>query len=318
VATSTQIPSPATLPITASYLTATSAPSQNLLAYWHLLSLDAPTVAMLWTWFIARSCGIHLPPTAVLAMGTAVWLLYAADRLLDSRNLLRSSIKSFILSEANISAQSEANNSSKSLEPRHHFHRHHQRRFRFGILAAAFALATLIPQLAAPSIRLYALLGTVLTVYFGLIHLQRNPAPRLPKEIAVGIFFSAATFIPTVARQPTLRAQLLPAAIFFGLTCSLNCLFIYAWEHPSPFPEAHATTRLALRHLRPLIGLAVLGSFTLTLRLTRWQLPCAVAIAASFLLLLHCNRRHLSATTLRASADLCLLTPILFTLTLPS
>ena len=57
------------------------------LVLWHLLSLDAPTVAALWTWFIARANHIRLPLASPVAMALAVWMLYAADRLLDARLL---------------------------------------------------------------------------------------------------------------------------------------------------------------------------------------------------------------------------------------
>jgi hypothetical protein len=57
------------------------------LALWHLLSLDAPTIAALWTWFIASANHIHLPIASTLAMALAVWMLYAADRLMDARLL---------------------------------------------------------------------------------------------------------------------------------------------------------------------------------------------------------------------------------------
>jgi len=276
----------------------------NPLVLWHLLSLDAPTVAMLWTWFIARSSGVRLPLTAVLAMGIAVWMLYAADRLLDSRSSLTTR--------------------PSELEARHHFHRTHQRSFRRGILLAAFALCFLLPQLALQSIRLYTLLGAPLLAYFVLIHRGTQTSartPRLPKEIAVGIFFSAATFIPTVARNPTLRLSLLPAALLFGLVCSLNCLFIYAWEHPDATgvsqSATHPATRLALRYLptiAALVALASLGTATGLLSAhhrTPWPLPAATAAAANCLLVLHRARQHLSAIPLRAAADLCLLTPLL-------
>ena len=57
------------------------------LTLWHLLSLDAPTVAVLWTWFIARTNHVHLPLASLAAMALAVWILYAADRFLDARLL---------------------------------------------------------------------------------------------------------------------------------------------------------------------------------------------------------------------------------------
>jgi len=57
------------------------------LVLWHLLSLDAPTIAVLWTWFVARMTRTAVPWTTEAAMGVTVWLLYAADRLLDTRAL---------------------------------------------------------------------------------------------------------------------------------------------------------------------------------------------------------------------------------------
>lgn len=282
-----------------------SVPSENLIirgiAFWHLLSLDAPSVAVLWTWFLARINYIPLPPTAILAMGIAVWMLYAADRLLDTRSLPSNPPFEGIHAE---------------LELRHHFHRHHQKFFRWAILLSSISLAVLLPGLAPQSIRLYLALGTLLMGYFAIIHAGfgvHRAAHRLPKELAVGAFFSAATFIPTVSRNPALRAALFPGAILFAALCSLNCLFIYAWEHPSTSPQAHFATRIALRFL-PTLTISVMG-IGLLLSVTDHSLPRPIplscAIAALLLLLLHKNSHRFAPTTLRAAADICLLTPFL-------
>jgi len=265
---------------------------------WHLLSLDAPTLAMLWTWFLARANHIKLPATAIVAMGIAVWMLYAADRLLDSRVLPRGV-------------------ADRELEARHYFHRNHQRGFRWGILVAAIALAVLLPQLSPQSIRLYLVLGMLLFGYFILIHINSSDTGpkthRLPKELAVGVFFSAATFIPTVAHDPRLRTALLPGAVLFAVLCSLNCLFIYRWEHPAASPHTHPATKLALRFLPHLTVAAATSGIILAMadHSLPWTIPCACALATISLLVLNHNRHRLSATTLRATADLCLLTPLL-------
>jgi hypothetical protein len=302
VATSTPLAEPAAGSVKAR--SQLHSPARSPLIYWHLLSLDAPSVAMVWTWFIARTSDIHLPATSILAMGLAVWALYAADRLLDSATASRSA-------------------ATHSLEVRHLFHRHHQWPFRAGILACSLGLGFLVPRLPASSIHLYTILGALLVAYLLLIHLPQRSMPRLPKEIAVGIFFSAAAFIPTVARNPALRWQLLPAAMLFGLACSLNCLFIYAWEHPvtGPLPstqgDAHPATRLALSFLpqiSALVLLTCLGLMPFASPAVR-ELFFATAAAVAFLLVLHRFRRYFDATTLRAAADLCLLTPIVFALT---
>jgi hypothetical protein len=275
----------------------------NPLALWHLLSLDAPSVATLWTWFIASTNHVRIPLSSAIAMTLAVWTLYAADRLMDAR-LLDNHLKQH-----------------EDLEARHYFHHLHRFAFLTGILLASIALATLLPRLEPAAIHLYLILGALVSAYFILIHAtnsaatQQSIAHRLPKEIAVGLFFAAATFIPTVARRPDLRLTLLPAAILFAALCSLNCLFIYAWEHPAPqaTQRTHAITRVALRNLPLLTILLTLSSLILTIldHEAPWPITCAIAIAAALLLFLNKQRNTISRVILRAAADLALTTPIL-------
>lgn len=297
-------------------LTATRAASPTpALHLWHLLSLDAPTVAALWTWFIARTIHLRLPLVSILTMFIAVWILYAADRLLDARQLFANP------------------RHVDNLEARHLFHHRHSTAFLSGIAISSIAMAALLPQITPSALHLYLILGGLLIGYFILIHATSSPtAPdgsshRLPKEFAVGLFFAAATFIPTVARRPELRLPLLPPALLLATLCSLNCLFIYAWEHePSKatpsnatptYPAAHPTTRLALRNLALLaiiaatIGLA-LTALALTDHSAPWQLFAASTLAIAILLTLDASRQQLRPTTLRAAADLALLTPLLF------
>lgn len=266
---------------------------------WHLLSLDAPSVASLWVWFIASANHIRLPLSSIISMFIAVWMLYAADRLLDARLL-------------DTHAEPE-----QHLEARHFFHYRHRTGFLAGILVASAALAPLLLRLTADAVHLYLILGGLLFGYFTLIHATRS-AHRFPKEIAVGIFFAAAIFIPTVGRRPELRLALLPSALLFASLCSLNCLFIYAWEHVPGFHvradhPVHAITRFALAHLRvfAVIVIAMATLLALLTRSTPWPIPLAIAFSAGLLLLLHYGRRRFSALTLRATADLALLTPIL-------
>jgi hypothetical protein len=287
----------------------TKIPSNNSpLALWHLLSLDAPTIAALWTWFIARANHIHLPAASIIAMAVAVWTLYAADRLMDARLM---------------DARLLENAAEEDLEARHYFHHRHRIAFLTGILLASIALAFLLPRLEAAALHLYLVLGGLLVGYFILIHAtpsaatSRTTARRLPKEIAVGIFFASAIFIPTVARRPDLRLTLLPAALLFAALCSLNCLFIYAWEHlnPSHGHPPHATTRLALRHL-PSLAISIPAVAVILLCLNKihqapWPIPAACAISATLLLLLHRHPHNIPPITLRAAADLTLITPIL-------
>ena len=275
--------------------------STNPLALWHLLSLDASTVAVLWTWFIASANHVHLPLSSALAMAITVWMLYAADRLMDAR-----------LMDAHPLGANPTHH--QDLEARHYFHHRHRPAFLAGIILASIALAALLPRLDAQAIHLYLILGGLVCGYFIVIHATHS-AHRLPKEIAVGFCFAAATFIPTVARRPDLRLPLLHSAILFATLCSINCLYIYAWEHEDHCPDrpTHAITRIALNNLSSLTILVALSGVTLALfdHSTPQTIPYATALSASILLLLHKQRRSIPRITLRAAADVALTTPIL-------
>jgi hypothetical protein len=244
-----------------------------VLERWHLLSLDAPTVAAVWTWFVARWARVELPWTAVAGMFCAVWVLYAADRLLDARELRRG-----------IEAD--------ELEARHFFHFANGRWFRWGIGAGCVGLAVLLPTMMVAEVRLYLTLGALLVGWFVVIHSGRKP---LPKELVVGVFFAAAVFIPTVARAPGMRGELVAPAVLFAGLCSLNCLFIFVWEHEG---SAAAAWAVWLGSGLALAGLGVRGMV----------LP--VGLSAGLLVGLHGVRKRVGRTTMRALADLVLLTPL--------
>ena len=266
------------------------------LVLWHLMSLDAPAVAVLWTWFAARIAGITLPLATLVAMGLAVWVLYAADRLLDTRAL-------------------DPMGDPGEFEARHFFHHRHRTAFATGIVVATIALAFLLPRLAPDAIHLYLTEAALMAGYFLLIHATPMRAGRrriaLPKELMVGPFFAAATFIPTVARNPGMRLALLPDAVLFAALCCLNCLFIYAWEHPQP--KAHWTTNRAVPKLPVLAALLIATSLAVAVAYRAfWMYPVACAVCASALLALDRMRSGLARPTLRTAADAALLAPLLF------
>jgi hypothetical protein len=269
---------------------------------WHLLSLDAPTVAALWTYFLARSVGLTLPWASPLAMFIAVWMIYAADRLLDARAL----------------DGLDGGSASHDLEERHRFHHRHRGRFLSILVPAAFSLMCLLPRIDSGALLLYSLLATLLATWLIVIHVRSrcdSATRRLPKELAVGVFFPAAVFVPTVARAPQLQLRLLPCALLFAGVCTLNCLFVYAWEHPQAHPEnsrAHWTTLWAINHLPQLVLTLVALSALAALPASLVRPPAlACALSAALLLFLHIQRRRVLPVNLRAAADAALLTPLL-------
>ena len=276
----------------------------RILHLWHLLSLDAPSVAGLWTWFIAATLRVRIPRFVPFAMFLMVWILYVGDRLLDGR---QSHLQPF---------------GADRLEERHHFHHRHRSAFIAGIAFTIIPLEMLLSHIPVNALHLYLILGGLLTSYFGFIH-TLTCSYRLPKELLVGPFFAAAVFIPTVAHRPDLRIALLPSALLFATLCDLNCLFIYRWEHEQEENlfqrHGHAATDFAQRHLGQIVGCTILGGVVLPLlcHQAHWMIPAACASSAALLVRLHTIRRAFSPTTLRAAADFILLIPLLFLPFLP-
>lgn len=267
-----------------------ASPQPGVLAWWHLLSLDAPTVATTWTIFVARASHVPLPASVPCAMFLAVWIIYASDRLLDARK-------------------------QHNLEARHRFHARHRACFRPFLIVAAVALIPLIAALPGQTHRAYLVLGCALVLWLLLVHLVAQPPRRIPKELAVGVFFSIAVFLPTLCSRPGLVRPFILPVLFFANLCSLNCLFIYAWEHPSAATgttRPHSSTSFGLRIL-PSIAVvsALLPLVALPLAAPHARpILFAASLAATSLLFLHHTRGHLSRVNLRAAADLALLVPL--------
>ena len=254
----------------------------GVLAAWHLLSLDAPTVAVLWTAFFARCLQVALPAAELVALFIAVWLLYAADRLLDAL---------------------PARRATANLQARHFFHHRHRRAF---LSIAALASVVLIPlalRLPSPDLRLDLILAAALLFWFSLIHLVA-PSRPFPKELTTGLFFAAATVIPTFTRHPAF--SLLGQAALFAALCTLNGLFITAWEHGRASPAL--SLHRGLWAATVLLMAASLGFASLEQN----KPALAIFLASAGLLLLDQKRAALQPTTLRAAADLALLTPVIF------
>ena len=259
------------------------------LAKWHLLSLDAPTVVTVWTWFVARAAHTALPPAVPAAMFVAVWLLYAGDRLLDG------------LADAN------------DLEERHRFHHRHRRRFAVAMVIAAVALIPLMLAIPWAILKLYVGLAVLLLSWITVVHRSSaETASRLPKELLPGAFCAAAAFIPIWANVGFRSITLMLAAICYALLCTMNCWAIYAWEHDIS-SQAHATTRFGVRWLHE-IGIVAVAIPLATMAFSEAHLApifLAIAVAAGLLAVLDHVHDSLGRTDMRATADLVLLTPLL-------
>jgi hypothetical protein len=274
------------------------------LRHWHLASLDAPTVAVVWGWAFAWVAHVRLAIWPLALLGLVVWAVYIGDRLLDARAGLH-------------------NPPRHDLRERHHFHWRHRR--VLGPLAvvagaaAAWIVHSRVPVIALPQ---DSAVAVATLAYFSSVHTRlRLPAPVGQmlavfgsREWLVGALFAAGCVLPAWSMDPVWNSPASPArllalpAAYFSALAWLNVRAISHWESVASKPCGPGLGRVAW-------GLAMAG-----LALAVWLLPSQpraagliVAGAASALLIgwLDWRREHLSPLTLRIAVDLVLLTPLL-------
>ena len=274
-------------------------------AWWNLLSLDAPTVSLLWALLFTRSAGIALtlPVAAVLLL--TVWTIYVTDRLLDGWHPSNSS----------------------PLQTRHRFCAAHTTQLLFLAPSAAVVALCLTAKFLSPAeVRGGEYLSVVVALYMLGIHAGRRWISRVfPKELIIGFLFAAGTSLPVWSADPVIFSKLLLPMVLFALLCSLNCLSIECWETchlrdiSLSIPHSVRWANLRINYLAAASVGSALGSLFLdSLRPSSAPLLLAIALAALLILTLNCYRQRLSRRALRVLVDLALVVAALFALLLPS
>jgi hypothetical protein len=278
---------------------------QNILQLWHLTSLDAPTVAVTWTLAFAWAAKIHLPLWLPTTLALAAWTFYIADRLMDAKTANQS--QAFRLLPV-----------SCSLRPRHHYHWQHRRIFLpIAILSAIAGAALVLHYMPFPARERNSILAAATLVYFTTVHTSPiKPRPKsklkLPKELLVGILFTSACVLPVLPRIPAdLRSSLAPtltvATLVYIALAWLNCHAIESWEsQPTRIQGQGSIAKLSLT----LAAIAAAAAAATAPHPRISFLLLSAALSAILLAWLDRARTTLNPTTLRAAADLALLTPL--------
>jgi hypothetical protein len=263
-----------------------------LLSLWHLTSLDAPTVAVVWTLAFAWAARVRLPAWLPIVLALSAWSFYIGDRLLDSRH------------------------ARTPLRERHHFHWRHRRIFiPLAVTSGVVGLVLVLHFMPIAARERNSVLAAAAIAYFTSVHSPWRPSPRkfrIPKELLVGILFTLACVLPAWTRITgphvvTLRLAALPAILSFVALAWLNCHAIEAWE--SGFEINCATIRRRGFTLAWIVGLA--AASMLFLHHPRYAaLLLAASLSATLLSVLDLQRQRLTPVVLRAAADLVLLTPL--------
>ena len=292
------------------------------LGFWHLASLDAPTVAVVWSLAFAWASRIRLPVWLPLLLALVTWSIYVCDRLLDARAGMRKT-------------------ACHTLRERHSFHwRHRRALLPLAIIAACAAAGIIFIFMPLVTRERDSVLAAAAFVYFSGVHSRSNtrlrrfrwPRSFPSKEFLVGIIFTAGCAMPAWNRRhlfvvgaSALWTFWIPAIAYAALAW-LNCSCIAQWESAGASPLAiHLGRKGAFRHRQSnppaiLIASLLLAGIDLSLAAAFAQMhprsaALLVAAGTSSLLLALLNERskRFPALALRAAADLALLTPLLLT-----
>ena len=254
----------------------------------HILSLDAPLVALAWQALLAAHTGLPLRVPGRVVLALTVWLIYVADRLLDVRAL-----------------------AAAPATARHRFYYEH-RSFGLGLLVTIAAVdAAVIVLNLRPEVFRGGLLPSIgVAGYLALVHRTRF---RIPKELLVAFLFAAGTFVVASSNAANPVRELGVPAVSFFVLCLANLILIERWEAAelrSGGESGHWLTRtLCSTHPYWLAILALACA-------VRADLPWyrSVAISAAAMLALMAFGTRLQLDTRRAVADIALFSPILFLL----
>ncbi len=260
----------------------------------HVLSLEAPLVAVLWQRALAHAHGIRLTPMLDAGLALACWVIYVIDRTLDTL----------------------AANNLGELDVRHAFYHRHRRLLMLGVLPPALMLLAWMAFYVIPEGVLWQAAGLSLLV---VLYLASWPASReahhscgglrrlLPKEMAAALLFAlgcttSTRFFATPDHwlDPVFESGLLTllfACNLHGISCRENEI---PGRRHSPLMFG---TLIFLLGVLGMIELGVLGHVL--------HGPTRAALAALLLqALVHGARRRLSVDAYRVLADLALILPL--------
>jgi hypothetical protein len=279
------------------------------LAFWHLASLDAPTVAVVWSLAFAWAGRVRLPLWVPLLLALATWAVYVGDRLLDALAGLREPAQ-------------------QTLRERHQFHWRYRRVLLPMAIAAACAAAGIIFAFMPPIARARdSVLAAAALAYFSGVHSRRTlwqlplrwPRSFPGKEFLVGVLFTAGCVLPAWHRPHALAAPgsaiwvfWIPALAFVALAW-LNCSCIERWEgveRPATCDNRSTQSMRSIALALAIIDLVLCVLAAASAHPRPAALLAAGGASALLLALLDRNRARFSALALRAAADLVLLTPL--------
>ncbi|MCF7733164.1 MAG: hypothetical protein K9N23_15850 [Akkermansiaceae bacterium] len=265
----------------------------------NLLSLDAPLVAVVWLFMLAKTWGVNYHPEheyAVLAL--VVWAIYVVDRLLDGM----------------------IHGDSTRCQERHQFHLRHRRKLAPLAVVAVVAAMTLVLNYTPMAIYGYAAVaGFLISGFFAMALFATPDVGEIPysKNVLGGLSFAFGTsMVAHVYLFDKGIVDLLLHSrefIAFAVLCIMNISAIDLWEHASRTEDEELKAQDELALTLPLVLLG--GAAFLFARQAdgtgAGPFFYAVLTGAALLFVLNRSRARFSLEALRVLADVAMVLPVL-------
>lgn len=261
-----------------------------------MLCLDAPLVAVAWQYLFSRVLTLPVPVETSAALFITAWLIYLADRLVDTFSL----------------------DPTRAISLRHQFCAQHRRTWiSVMVVLSVCDVWLLTREVDSRIVQFGAGVAAVTFLYLLLNYMTPRVWRAFPlKEITIGSVFAAGTVAALLPQMPTINGPLLLTLLLFAALCSLNCINIAFWERQIDAEQRRESIATAwptgAKYLLP-VGLCIGASALLASRWSRGLAIVDSCIALSVLLLgaLQMLRAFVPRDDRTALADLVLLTPLL-------
>lgn len=177
----------------------------------NVLSLDAVVIGLLWQIVFTTQFLQRLPAHYELGIiGLSIWLVYTADRLLDSIRL----------------------NPERPHALRHRFHLEYRTILCVAWFIVLAADTLLIISFADESqLRWGCAAVAVVVAYVMGVQISQAPTRSIPKELQAGMAFAFGVSLPCWSElDSSVNLALLVSTLMTGLLFASNCLAIAYWE----------------------------------------------------------------------------------------
>jgi hypothetical protein len=264
--------------------------------YPNVLSLDAPVVAVVWLYVLARAWDVnYVEPLLPVVLALVVWIVYAADRLLDCKW-----------------------KQETSFPLRHRVHQQYEKHFVIAILLAALATAVISLKVLQWSIVQTAMLPLAATAGFFALSFfgPTNQRVSYSKNLLAGYAFAwgvgaGLSGLLGLPQPSNLLKLFAPEMLVFGLLCVINITAVDLWVKGSDELDDEADEWALTMPLMVLAFFSVLMMRTADKDQTS-PFYVSMLIAAALMYVVNRMRRRLSTNFLRLSSDLILLIAALF------